>query len=95
MHLRQPIVQRHVANDGDTEAPDDIQDAAGDGRGERHIGRKESKATTIVTAQSAPVPKNARKNSGLMTTMLMDCMAAIPSRGASRPRARMTKVEKA
>ena len=38
--------------------------------------------------------KHAR-NKGLMTTTLIDCIAAIPCAAGSRPRAPMTKVEKA
>ncbi len=45
--------------------------------------------------QSAAVPKNAVKNTGFNTATLMDCMAAMPSAGASRPSAAMTKAEKA
>jgi len=45
--------------------------------------------------QAAPVPNNAVMNIGLITTILIDCIAAMPWAGGSWANALMTNVEKA
>ena len=54
-----------------------------------------SNADTVKTTQPAAGPKNAVMNNGLITATLMDCMAAIPCAGGSRPSAFIMKAEKA
>ena len=45
--------------------------------------------------QPAAVPKKKAKNKGLITAMLMDCIATIPCAGERRANAFITNAEKA
>src|SRR5262245_16283079 len=50
---------------------------------------------TARRTQAAAVPRKAAINNGLITTTLMDCMAAMPCAAGRRARAFITKDEKA
>src|SRR5262245_48969559 len=59
--------------------------------GSLHLDSEE----TARKKQAAAVPRNAVINNGLITTTLMDCMAAMPCAAGRRARAFITKDEKA
>src|SRR6187551_1106680 len=52
-------------------------------------------AEIITRTHATAVPSNTVRNSGLITTTLMEFMAAIPSRAGRRARAFITATEKA
>src|SRR5262245_42165651 len=56
---------------------------------------KRTSATTIATSESRPVPMKVPRNSRFNTVTLIACMAWMPSAGARRARAGITKLEKA
>jgi hypothetical protein len=54
-----------------------------------------NKLAIVATMQSTAVPKNVPRNSGLITTTLIDCIAAMPGAAGRRARALITQAEKA